>query len=108
MQYELISENDSLRDIAEKIYSKFISGQSCTISGFCEDLNGGGKREVVPRGEVVIRLLEIKYRAEFYDGNKRRLKYIKNSVGGPVAHKIFKYEKHIRESIPVITIWRMQ
>jgi len=108
MDYELLNSDDTLREMADKIYNKFIVGQSCTISGFGEDLNGGGRREVVPRGEIIIRLLEVKYRAEFYDGNKRRLKYAKNSVGGPIAHKIFKYEKHIRESIPVITIWRMQ
>lgn len=80
---------------------------SCTIYGF---VNNDGK--IKPKGEMVVDYLEtldemenIKYKGSV---RMRDYKYRKDSVGGPIAHKIFTWEKRIVDNEVRYTIWRYQ
>lgn len=107
MQTVKIYDTESPRDIAEKIYKHFEVGASCSVFGFMQD-----EERLVPRGDVVlefIRLFDeidnIKYR-----GIKKERKYIfrKESIGGPILHKIFTWEIRVVEKEVRYTIWRLQ
>ena len=99
-----ISEDMTYEEITEVIYRKFEVGQSCSIRGMYGD---------IPLGQVVINRIRDIDLIENTDlrtnGQRRRkIKIPPNSVGGYVAHKIFKWAVVYNEGIPKYTIWRYQ
>lgn len=103
-----IYDNDTVQDIAHKIWSMFDIGASCKVHGFVtfED-------KLIPKGELVVKELEQMYEDKFIkissDGKKlRKYAFKANSIGGPIAHKIFTWEKRIVDKEPRFTIWRYQ
>lgn len=104
-----IYDTDSPKQIAKKIYKDFDVHSSCSIYGFYTDLIN---QKIVPKGEVVLEELKELYEADQYETKAgrmvRKFQYRGDSIGGPIAHKIFTWEKRIVESEPRYTIWRFQ
>lgn len=102
-----IYDTDSIKEIARKIYYKFAINQSCTIFGIeiFEDV-------AVPRGELVLKDILALYELEYmrWQGIKyiRKREFPKNSIGGELAHPIFRWEKRIIDNNVRYTIWRIQ
>jgi hypothetical protein len=105
-----IYDTDTVQDIARKIYEDFDVMASCSIYGFVmHEL----EHKLIPKGELVIEELRRMDEKENMGigaagGRYRKYKYRKDSVGGPIAHKIFTWEKRVVESEPRYTIWRYQ
>lgn len=104
-----IYENDTIHDTAMKIYNGFEVNQSCTLPYakavevlnivhqlYWSDFGAGdyGKATVREHGKRVS------------ESAKRKLEYLPDSIGGPVAHKIFRYV--IVGEREKIVIWRFQ
>lgn len=102
-----IYDTEKPEDIARKIYEQFDVHQSCTIMGFYK-----GEEDLIPKGKVVMDIIEMLYSLEFCrdKGGKqyRVYSYKPNSVGGPIAHKIFTWDKKIINNEIRYTIWRVQ
>lgn len=103
-----IIDTDQSDVIARMIYEEFKVDQSTCVDGF--ETKVGGRVE--SRGECVLKCLEqLDERDNTYEnGDKRRRKRVKpmNTIGGYVAHKIFKWAKVITDEGPKYTIWRIQ
>lgn len=104
-----IYDTDTIEIISRKIYFDFEVLQSCTVSGFVMDME---KQKITPKGELVMQELSMLYNDECCKdtgGRKyRKFAYRENSVGGPIAHKIFTFDKKIVNNEPRYTIWRFQ
>ncbi len=101
-----IYDNDTPFNIASKIYGGFELHQSCTIMGF---YRREADMELVPKGEIIMGIIEELYKGEYcYKDGKRKNQFKPNSVGGPIAHKIFTWEKRIINNEVRYTIWRIQ
>lgn len=104
-----IYESETVREIAEKIWEGLDVMASCTVFGFVEDCN-----RLIPKGEavlIVLKELDDKENIKKIGttGKRQRIfKYRNNSIGGPIAHKIFTWEKRIVDSDVRYTIWRYQ
>jgi len=103
-----IYDTDTLHEMASKIYDKFEVMQSFSISGF---VNTGEKLE--PKGKIVLDYIDRLYKTDNVmitsDGKeKKKYKFEKDSVGGPIAHKIFKWNVRVVDKEPRYTIWRLQ
>lgn len=99
-----IYNTDTVAEIAFKIYYDFDVLTSCTIFGFVI-----GENDVFEKGRLVLDEIEKLYKGECLDdrGN-RKYKMKKDSIGGPLAHKIFTWERRIVDKEPRYTIWRYQ
>lgn len=105
-----ILPDDSVQEIARKIFYGFELNQSCIVRGYVEDSK---TEEVFSKGELVLKELE---RMDMLDNtyiasDKRpRRKRVKppNTIGGFVAQKIFTYKQETRNSNVCISIWRTQ
>lgn len=104
-----IYTTDSYYEIAKKIYNDFEVGASCVIMGFIED---EANKRLIQKGQAVIDAITLMYEDEFMHSNAdkkfRRYKYKKDSIGGPIAHKIFTFDKKIINNEPRYIIWRYQ
>lgn len=104
-----IYDNDTVRDIAAKIFEEFDVMASCKICGFVMDER---KKALVPKGELVwevLKQLDEKENTRAYGSKRQRVwTYRKDSVGGPITQKIFTYQVHVVDSEPRWTIWRYQ
>lgn len=104
-----IYDTDSPYQIALKIYKDFEVLNSCTIYGFYMD---EAKQKLIPKGEIIMDLIKDMYESEYIDIKEktrhRKFKYRNNSVGGPISHPIFTFEKRIVDMEPRYTIWRFQ
>lgn len=105
-----IYDTDTVFDIARKVYEDFDVMASCTIYGFVLHEE---KKQLIPKGELVVDCLKRMDADEHLKKNAigsmmRQYKYKKDAVGGPIAHKIFVWEKRIIDSEPRYTIWRFQ
>lgn len=104
-----IYDTDSWKVAADKIYREFTVGQSCCIGGI-DYLES--ERRTESRGEMVVKELERLDKLENLRpmGKKmtRKRKKIPNSIGGYVAHKIFRYSHKFVDSDMKYTIWRVQ
>lgn len=102
-----VYDTDSILDVIKKIWEHFEINQSCAIYGF---IMHEKESRLVPKGQVIIEELEKLDRMEHFRGEKerRRFVYRKDSIGGPLAHKIFTYEKRVVDNEPRYTIWRYQ
>lgn len=103
-----IYEYESFEEMAKKIFFHFEINQSCTVSGY-EEIEGG---RLVAKGEQVIAELERldnkhNMTTEGKVMRRKRAKPI-HSIGGYVAHKIWKYRQRIVDSQVKYDIWRIQ
>ncbi len=102
-----IYDTEPAEDIARKIYNHFEVHQACTIFGFYR-----GDEDLIPKGKIVVDFIEMLYSLDFCrdkGGKQYRVYSFKpNSVGGPIAHKIFTWEKRIVDNEVRYTIWRSQ
>lgn len=115
MEKVRIYKTDTPIIMARKIYNHFTIGQSCTIEGFTENI-----WPTEPIGEVVWKFIrELDYDENYViePGRAPRRKYREaggDSIGGRVAHKIFRKKREMRKSpdsnvIQLVThIWRFQ
>lgn len=104
-----IYDSETVIEIARKIYNDFDVMSSCRVSGFVLD---EALSRLIPKGEIIMAQIKKMYEDEYVDINKgkiyRKYKYKDNSVGGPIAHKIFTWELRIVDDEPRYTIWRYQ
>lgn len=101
-----IYESDTAMEIARKIYESFDVLASCNIYGMV--LNDK-ERVLFPKGEAVLKHIEDLYGLDFlYANGKRKYVFKKDTIGGPIAHKVFSWEKRIVDSEVRYTIWRIQ
>lgn len=101
-----IDDMDTARDMAEKIYNNFKVGDFYVVKGWV--IKG---ETLVDKGENVITWIQYFYEQEHYkpSGRERIFKYeYKKTIGGPLAHPIFKWERTIRDKEPHYQIWRAQ
>lgn len=104
-----IFETDNYIEIAMKIFDDFDINQSCCIRGFVLD-----GEELIPKGNLVLENLRLIDEREntskrTHDGRRRRIhKMPKDTIGGYLAHKIFKHKTETREDGIVVSIWRIQ
>lgn len=102
-----IYDTDTLREVAQKIYNDFDVSASCSVFGFVER-----DRLLVPKGQIVLEYLalfdEIDHITYKKTKKERKYKYRPDSIGGPIANKIFTWEKRIVDGEPRYTIWRFQ
>jgi len=92
-----VYEHETPLEIAHKMWHQFEVGQSITIYHFGE--------------EVMERLKDIDIYENHYMRRgvpSRKFKYYKDAVGGPIAHKIFRYKRTMDEGVPRYQIWRVQ
>lgn len=96
------------KDVAHRIFHHFELLDSCTVYDFDYDIDG----ELYERGEIVKKHLE---RLDSFHNLKpggekmvRKRHRPKNSIGGWVAHKIFKYQRVLDGGRPKWTFWRFQ
>jgi len=98
---------DTSKEMAEKIFQHFILNQSCSVTGF-EIVDD----EPVHKGELVLNHLRAMDEAEntrtYGKKLKRNRRILENSIGGPVAQKIFRYETRTVNKTTKTTIWRIQ
>lgn len=97
-----IYDTDSIEEIASKIYNQFEVGQSCAIKGTI--IRGD---DILTKGELVLNHMQKLYSEEFMkpDGKTRKMKLMEHSIGGFLAHKIWKWTK---KDLHKYTIWRIQ
>lgn len=104
-----IYDTDTIFQVGRKIYENLEI--NCSISVFGTSIDKEAEK-VVPRGELVIKELERRYDEEYIDikaGKRiRKFKYRNQSVGGPILHPIFTWEKRIVDGDIRYTIWRVQ
>ena len=103
-----IYDTDTADEIAKKIYIYFEVMASCSIYGFVTK-----GESLIPKGQCVLdslrKLDEMENIKKDAIGRLiRKFKYRKDSIGGPIAHKIFTWEIRIIDSEPRYTIWRYQ
>lgn len=101
-----IYAGDDPYSIAKKIFNFFDVGAICSIEGI--EINGE-MESVEAKGKLVMDYLRQLDEAYNCDKNgKRRKKFLQNSVGGPVAQKIFCWELTFPDKQPRYKIWRAQ
>lgn len=69
-----------------------------------------GQEKIITKGEAVVQRLTWLYEHEYYGhgGRARDYTFKAKSVGGPIAHPIFTWDKKIVDSEPRVIIWRFQ
>lgn len=97
----------SYKQIAMAIYLEFSLHQSIDILGLIECDDGSG--DLIEKGSAVMQYITYLYTVDNFDkyGN-RKFKYVRNSNGAPVAHKLFKFNNTYVNNMPKWTIWRAQ
>lgn len=109
-----IYDTDTWKQVADKIWSDgFVVDQSCSVFGI--ELYKG---EAWGKGELVIKELERLDAAQNViktanGKNMRKRKKIEGSIGGYIAHKIFRFKEHrikdeIKGNTVKMNIWRVQ
>lgn len=117
----IVLESDNYEITAKKIYYEFELNQSCTVIGWMSDdpeIEGGEGlyqrvQKVVAKADEVLKELERIDNLENVRpcGAKkmtRKRKKLPNTIGGYVAHKIFKYNRVLSDGHVRVTIWRIQ
>lgn len=102
-----ILESEDYYDMAQKIFYQFEVNQSCTIGGWVVSDD-----DAIEKGEMVCNeLRRLDTQENVCSTAKkpyRKRKIIPDSIGGYMAHKIFKYKRVILDNRPKWTIWRLQ
>lgn len=107
----LINGSDPPRTTAYNIYNQLQVNVSIDIYGWA--INEISQL-LSPLGDLVLE--ELRYWDEvanitYVGATKKKLrkyKYADKSIGGPLAHKIFKFNKVVLDNVPRVTIWRIQ
>lgn len=104
-----VYDTDDYLDVAKKIFNEFEVGQSCTVKGVVIDEDN---KEIFTKGEMVLkelRRLDSLVNVSITEGGRlrRKRKILPNSIGGYVAHKIFKWAI-LEGSLEYYNIWRIQ
>ena len=103
-----IFEEDTWKEMANKIYDDFEVFQNCSVNGFLYD--AGGRPHI--KGELVCnelrRMDSLDNVREHGKRSIRKSKRLPNSIGGFVAHKMFRYEKVEDDNQIKYRIWRVQ
>lgn len=100
-----IYDTDTIEQMARKIW-EFEVHASCSIYGF---VRKDSEEVLVPKGELVCKSLQVLYDLEYKDEKGRiKQKFRKDSIGGPIAHKCFTWERRIVDGDVRYTIWRVQ
>lgn len=108
-----IDKTETVFQMANKIFTKFEVGQSCTITGFVEMPDG----LLEAKGKVVLAEIDRLDKAHnfgnntgarYKDGIRRRRVKLDNVVGDSIAHKAFKWDKREVDNQIRISIWRIQ
>lgn len=104
-----IFDTDTPEQTAKKIFNSFDVLQSCTITGYIvdpetEDVDYKADKVL----EELIRLDKVNNFADTRRGMQRVSRRLKNSIGGLVAQKIFRYERNEGDGKCSIRIWRVQ
>ncbi len=107
-----INEEKSVFKIARVIFDWEI-GMSCALTGFIADADSD--TGFSPKGKLVIKELQNLYnekylRAGYKDGKQkvRARNHYTNSIGGAIAHPIWRYKEEIVNDKIKYTIWRVQ
>lgn len=104
-----IFDTDNPDVVANKIFNEFFLGQSCTIKGFIMVID---KKKLLPRIDCVLfHLKELDRKADKDKRGTRNPKDYrkkKNTIGGYLCKKIFKYELCIRDGMPAGNIFRIK
>lgn len=109
-----IYDTDTVYDMAEKIFNSFEALESVNIYGYVE-IEG----KLMEKGQAVLNELRIldekancsQYESVRHKGGLKRIRIYKfkpDSIGGPLAHKIFTHQRRIVDHEPRYTIWRFQ
>ena len=102
-----IYQDEEPKKIAKKIFEDFELNQSCTIKGFVD--NDG---DLEAKGKLVcdeIRRLDKQLNIKPYGTGMRRRRVVpENTIGDWIAHKTFKYQKTVLDSVIRYMIWRIQ
>lgn len=94
----------TLEEIAETIFRRFEVGESATIKGY-ELVN----RVALERGAIVVDHLRNLDLAENTELGRRIERVPKNSIGGPLRNKVFRWRRRMTEdNFPAYAIWRIQ
>lgn len=102
---------DNVYTTANKIFNEFKVGQSCAVWGTVRVKNiETGRDELVEKGKAVLNQLEEFDRlTNTVDcGRRRKKERLPNSIGGPLAQKIFIFKRSIENEDIKWTIWRRQ
>lgn len=98
---------DDYMTIARKIFELFDIGDIVQVVGYVTIDNVEGT--VLAKGECVCEeLYNLDKRMNVRPGGNRKQVKPEKSIGGFIAHKIFKYRIVINEGNPIYTIWRFQ
>lgn len=105
-----ILDTDTFQIIAKKIWNNLLVGSSVDVHGWAMNETS---QQLSPLGDLVLE--HIRYFDELDNcsytksGKKtRRSRYEQHSIGGPIAQKIFKWNRVIIDKNPRVTIWRIQ
>ena len=102
-----VLETDSIWETARKIYNDFAMHQSCTVKGI--EIQG---TKAICKGEEVIKELTKMDKDENIRQYGKKLSRIRkklpNTIGGYVAHKMFKYASVTIDNDIRYQIWRIQ
>lgn len=103
-----IHQDMNIYEMAKIIFKEFELNQSCVIYGFI-----GEGRDLKRKGEAVLeevdRLDTAHNKADMGQGRMRRKRVVpQNTIGGYVAHKIWRFKHEIIDSNPKTSIWRIQ
>ncbi len=107
----VILHEDTVHQIAYKIFEGFELHQSCTITGYLLDEE---RKLVLYKGEEVLRVLrkmdeDVNTNRPSGDKRIRRRRIVlPDSIGGYVAQKIFRYKKTVLDDEHRWSIWRVQ
>lgn len=107
---KILFHKELASEIATIIWKNLNVGESVIVTGFVKYFE---EMDMKPRGELVLRELERIDKFEnirYINVNKkqRKYKFLPDAIGGPIAQKIFKWDKHIVDSEIRYTIWRFQ
>lgn len=104
-----IYDTDSPHEIARKIFYDIDVMASVSIYGFYMN---EASQKLVPKGEIILEQLKQLDEEENLSFRKdrtvRKYRFRPDSIGGPIAHKIFTWEKRVVDDEPRYTIWRYQ
>jgi hypothetical protein len=105
-----VTEIDTVVDIARKIYNNFNVLEVCEVYGWFDDVD---RQTILEKGEMVlaeIRRLDEDEHVKWTKTGKRlrENRYKAGTIGGPIAHKIFTWDRTIVNNEPRHRIWRIQ
>jgi len=106
-----IFDTDTVEMIATKIWEKLNVGSSIDIYGWATNEIS---QQLSPVGDLVLEWMKHLDEADniIYRGKlkkrQRQFIYEPKSIGGPLAQKIFKFNKVFLDNNPRVTIWRIQ